>query len=39
MEIAVSAPERGTIVEILCAQGAQVTAGQGLLFLRPEVAA
>jgi urea carboxylase len=36
MEIAVAAPHGGTIVEILCAQGAQVTAGQSLLFLRPE---
>ncbi|HVW85507.1 MAG TPA: 5-oxoprolinase/urea amidolyase family protein [Bryobacteraceae bacterium] len=36
MEIAVAAPHRGTVVEVLCAQGAQVTAGQSLLFLRPE---
>ena len=39
MEIAVAAPQRGIVVEILCAQGAQVTAGQSLLFLQPEVAA
>jgi biotin carboxyl carrier protein len=36
MEIAVSAPEDGTVVEVLCAHGAQVTAGQSLVFLRPE---
>ena len=36
MEIAVAAPEGGTVVEMLCAQGAQVTAGQSLLFVRPE---
>jgi urea carboxylase len=39
MEIAVAAPQRGTVVEVLCAQGAQVTAGQVLVFLRPEVTA
>jgi urea carboxylase len=37
MEIAVSAPQGGTVVEVLCAHGAQVVAGQSLLFLRPEV--
>jgi urea carboxylase len=37
MEIAVSAPQGSTVVEVLCAQGAQVTAGQNLLFLRPEI--
>ncbi len=36
MEIAVSAPQGGTVVEVLCGQGAQVAAGQNLLFLRPE---
>ncbi len=36
MEIAVSAPQGSTIVEILCAQGAQVSAGQSLMFVRPE---
>jgi urea carboxylase len=35
MEIAVSAPWAGTVVEMLCVQGVQVTAGQSLLFLRP----
>jgi urea carboxylase len=39
MEIAVAAPQRGIVVEVLCAQGAQVTAGQALVFLRPEVTA
>jgi urea carboxylase len=38
MEIAVAAPWAGTVVEMLCAQGAQVTAGQSLLFLRPQEA-
>ncbi len=37
MEISVAAPEGSTVVEILCAQGFQVTAGQSLMFLRPEV--
>jgi len=37
MEIAVAAPQGSTVVEILCAQGFQVTAGQSLMFLRPEV--
>ncbi len=35
MEIAVATPFGGTVVEILCTQGAQVTAGQALLFLEP----
>jgi urea carboxylase len=39
MEIAVSAPHAGTVVEILCGQGAQVAAGQSLVFLAPEEAA
>ncbi|MDE3194806.1 MAG: 5-oxoprolinase/urea amidolyase family protein [Acidobacteriota bacterium] len=38
MEIAVAAPMPGTVVEVLCKQGAQVSAGQSLLFLRPEAA-
>jgi len=37
MEIAVAAPHNGTIVDVLCSQGNQVTAGQSLLFFRPEV--
>jgi urea carboxylase len=37
MEIAVSAPQGSTVVEVLCAQGAQVAAGQCLLFVRPEL--
>jgi urea carboxylase len=36
MEIAVSAPWAGTVEEMLCVQGVQVTAGQSLLFLRPQ---
>jgi urea carboxylase len=38
MEIAVSAPQGSTVVEVLCAQGTQVSAGQSLLFVRPELA-
>ncbi len=37
MEIAVSAPQGSTVVEVLCAQGAQVAAGQSLMFVRPEI--
>ena len=36
MEIAVATPFAGTVVEVLCTQGARVTAGQSLLFVRPE---
>ena len=36
MEIAVAAPRAGLVVEVLCEQGAQITAGQSLLFLRPD---
>jgi urea carboxylase len=36
MEIAVAAPHNGEIVDVLCRQGAQVAAGQSLLFFRPE---
>ncbi len=36
MEIAVATPHAGVVVEVLCAQGAQVAAGQSLLFVRPE---
>ncbi len=36
MEIAVAAPFAGTVVEVLCEQGAQIAAGQSLLFFRPE---
>ncbi|HTA45992.1 MAG TPA: 5-oxoprolinase/urea amidolyase family protein [Bryobacteraceae bacterium] len=38
MEIAVSAPQGSTVVEILCKAGSQVAAGQSLMFLRPEAA-
>jgi urea carboxylase len=38
MEIAIAAPTSGTVVEILCVQGVRVSAGQPLLFLRPEAA-
>lgn len=38
MEIAIAAPTAGTVVEILCVQGVRVSAGQPLLFLRPEAA-
>jgi urea carboxylase len=36
MEIAVSAPHAGTVIEVLCGQGSQVAAGQSLVFLQPE---
>jgi urea carboxylase len=39
MEIAVAAPQRGIVVEVLCRQGEQVTAGQALVFLQPEITA
>jgi urea carboxylase len=38
MEIAVSASQHSTVVEVLCNQGTQVSAGQSLIFLRPEAA-
>ncbi len=38
MEIAIAAPTSGVVVEILCLQGARVSAGQSLVFLRPEAA-
>ncbi len=38
MEIAIAAPTSGTVVEILCVQGVRVSAGQSLVFLRPETA-
>ncbi|MES1261616.1 MAG: carboxyltransferase domain-containing protein, partial [Acidobacteriota bacterium] len=38
MEIAVATPFAGTVVEVLCVQGAQVMAGQNLLVVRPEAA-
>jgi urea carboxylase len=34
MEVAVAAPESGTVVEVLCSQGMQVMAGQPLVLLR-----
>jgi biotin carboxyl carrier protein len=36
MEIAVATPHAGVVEEVLCTQGAQVTAGQSLLFVRTE---
>jgi biotin carboxyl carrier protein len=36
MEIAVATSFAGTVVEILCSQGAQVAAGQTLLFLEAQ---
>jgi urea carboxylase len=36
MEIAVATPHGGSVVEILCMQGAQVTAGQSLVLIRPD---
>jgi urea carboxylase len=35
MEIAIEAEEAGEIVEVLCAQGSPVSAGQMLLIVRP----
>ena len=37
MEIAIAAPHDGTVVELLCAHGAAVMAGESLLFLAQEV--
>ena len=34
MEVAVAAPDNGTVVEVLCTQGMPITAGQPLLILR-----
>jgi urea carboxylase len=36
MEIGVATPCDGIVVEVLCGPGAQVGAGESLLFLRPE---
>jgi urea carboxylase len=36
MEIAVASPCEGVVAELLCGPGAQVGAGESLLFLRPE---
>lgn len=36
MEIAVAAPKDGVVADLLCAAGAQVSAGQSLLFLKPD---
>jgi biotin carboxyl carrier protein len=36
MEIGVATPCDGVVVEVLCGPGAQVAAGENLLFLRPE---
>ena len=36
MEIAVASPSDGIVVELLCGPGAQVAAGESLLFVRPE---
>jgi urea carboxylase len=36
MEIAVASPCDGLVAELLCGPGAQVAAGESLLFLRPE---
>jgi urea carboxylase len=36
MEIAVATPRAGTVVEVLCAQGSPVAAGQALVFWEPE---
>ncbi len=37
MEIAINADEAGEVIEVLCAQGSPVSAGQALIIIRPEV--
>jgi len=37
MEIAVTAPRPGIVVEVPGAQGTRIAAGQALVFLKPEV--
>ncbi len=39
MEIPIQADEAGTVVEVLCAQGSSVAAGQALLIVQPETVA
>ena len=36
MEIPINADEAGEVVEVLCAQGSPVSAGQALVIIRPE---
>jgi urea carboxylase len=36
MEIAIEADEAGEVVDVLCAQGSSIGAGQALVILRPE---
>jgi biotin carboxyl carrier protein len=36
MEVPIEADQPGEVVEMLCAPGAGVSAGQALLILRPE---
>jgi urea carboxylase len=38
MEIPIQADEAGTVVEVLCAQGSSVSAGQALLIVQPDAA-
>jgi urea carboxylase len=38
MEVAVTAPRRGLVVEVPGAQGTRIAAGQALVYLKPEVA-
>ena len=37
MEIAIEADEAGEVIDVLCAQGSPVGAGQALIILRPEL--
>jgi urea carboxylase len=37
MEIPINADEAGEVIEVLCAQGSPVSAGQALIIVRPEV--
>ncbi len=39
MEIPIQADEAGTVVEVLCAQGSAVSAGQALLIVKPDATA
>jgi biotin carboxyl carrier protein len=37
MEIPINADEAGEVIEVMCAQGSPVSAGQALIIVRPEV--
>jgi len=37
MEVPIEADAAGEVIEVLCSQGASISAGEALLVLRPEV--